>query len=378
MKQFLSLSILVSLLLTLFCFSACTSDNASSSGSTSNTKQEGMAEPSNVPPPVVRQEGNVSYRGFGSNLNIYTQRLSEADRKVFEAFQEQHNVKVTAVVESDGETLLNMIQNRGESSPADLLLTMDAGLLWKAIYMGIVMPLTDQTIAANIPDQYRDYANHWSAISKYATVIAYAKDRVDASKLKAYTDLAKADWKGRLLMGSSKDAAFQSLIASLVAHNGAEEAQKWTAAVYANLARPASGQDMNQLAGLLNSDGDVALVGTHSVGAFLAQNPSAKDKIGVVFAKNSKGKTQVNIYGMALAQHAPNIGNAVRMMHFLSGEAIQPQLAASNFMYPTNPKATTSDFLQSWGSFEEDKLPLDALGNNNQAAYQILRNIGWE
>ncbi|MEO1625205.1 MAG: extracellular solute-binding protein [Bacteroidota bacterium] len=375
MKRFSFPSTALVVLVCLLSLMNCQPGGDGQTSSQPSTSEE-VAEPSNIPAPLVKQKGNVNYRDFGKQVNIYTQRFTEADRKIFEAFQDQLKVNFEVVVEPNGEKLLNIILNRGESSPADVLITDDVSLLWKSIYMGIVMPLTDQTIASNIPSDYRDYSNHWSAIGKYAMVMAYAKDRVKEGSVQTFEQLTQADWKGRVLMGSSGAANKQSLLSSMVAREGAEKASAWLAGIVNNLARPTQGGDREQLDALRDGKGDVALVASHELAAYLSDNKNAN--IGWAFLRNSEGKVPVNIRGMALAQHAPNVGNAVRLMHFLSSAQTQTQLAASDHTYPANPQAPTPAGLPAWDSFEAENMPLEALGSNNQAALTIIREIGWK
>ena len=66
---------------------------------------------------------------FGCNINeskeinIYSQRHYEVDRKQYENFEKKTGIKVN-VIKANADELLERLKNEGENSPADLLLLM--------------------------------------------------------------------------------------------------------------------------------------------------------------------------------------------------------------------------------------------------------------
>src|SRR5690606_31898124 len=131
----------------------------------------------------------------------------------------------------------------GASSPADLFVTVDGGILNEAKAKGLLQPVESSVIEAQVPAEYRDTDNQWIGLSTRARIIAYAKDRVDPSELSTYEDLAEEKWKGKLLVRSSTNLYNLSLLASLISLNGEQEAEAWAAGIAANLARDPEGGD---------------------------------------------------------------------------------------------------------------------------------------
>ncbi len=63
------------------------------------------------------------------------------------------------------------LKAEGANTPADILITVDAGNLWQAEQMGILQPLNSEKIKANIPAQYRSSTDGWTGLSLRARTI---------------------------------------------------------------------------------------------------------------------------------------------------------------------------------------------------------------
>ena len=61
-------------------------------------------------------------------MTVYTHRHYEADQKLFKQFSDETGIKVNVVNASADELILKM-ENEGAQSPADVLITVDAGRL---------------------------------------------------------------------------------------------------------------------------------------------------------------------------------------------------------------------------------------------------------
>ncbi len=323
----------------------------------------------------------VNYRDYGTQVNVYTHRHYDSDKQLFKLFEDTYQVNVN-VVKASADELINRMQEEGPDCPADVLITVDAGRLFRAKMLGIIKPLMSQAIKASIPEQYRDHQNHWVALTKRARVIAYSKERVKPSELSTYAALTDTKWKGRILVRSSDNIYNQSLLASFITHDGEKKAREWAAGIVANMARPPKGNDRDQVKAIAQGIGDVALINTYYYAKLLnSDNPEerkAAEAVALFFPKNSKGKTHVNISGIGLAQHAPNVGNAVRLMEFLVGPQAQKLFAEGNYEYPVLPSVQPSALLNSWGSFVEDDVYFEKLGEHSRKAVMIFDEVGWK
>ena len=123
--------------------------------------------------------------------------------------------------------------------------------------------MRSQALDATIPATYRDPEGYWYGLSLRARVIFYAKKRVNAVALSTYEDLANRKWRERICIRSSSNVYNQSLLASLIAHDGAEAAERWAAGVVANMARTPQGGDLDQINAVAAGECDLAVANTY-------------------------------------------------------------------------------------------------------------------
>lgn len=330
----------------------------------------------NPSPPASESESPSE----ASSLRIYTHRHYEADQVLYDLFSEQSGIAVE-VSSASADELIQKMQMEGEQSPADLLITVDAGRLHRAQESGILQPLRDSFLEATIPAALREEQGHWFGFSQRARVLVYHPERVDTARLKNYADLESPEWEGRILARSSANIYNQSLLASIIAHRGPEEARNWAAKVESHLARRPQGGDRDQIKALAAGEGDVAIVNTYYLAGMLeSDDPAERELVAplrVLFPNQAGRGTHVNISGMALAKHAPNPEAAQAFMRFLLSPEAQRIISEQNREYPVNPAVAPAPVLQAWGEFKADTLPMSALGSYNKQAVILFDEVGW-
>lgn len=330
----------------------------------------------NPSPPASESESPSE----ASSLRIYTHRHYEADQVLYDLFSEQSGI-VVEVSSASADELIQKMQMEGEQSPADLLITVDAGRLHRAQESGILQPLRDSFLEATIPAALREEQGHWFGFSQRARVLVYHPERVDTARLKNYADLESPEWEGRILARSSANIYNQSLLASIIAHRGPEEARNWAAKVESHLARRPQGGDRDQIKALAAGEGDVAIVNTYYLAGMLeSDDPAERELVAplrVLFPNQAGRGTHVNISGMALAKHAPNPEAAKAFMRFLLSPEAQRIISEQNREYPVNPAVAPAPVLQAWGEFKADTLPMSALGSYYKQAVILFDEVGW-
>ena len=112
--------------------------------------------------------------------------------------------------------LLQRLQAEGKRTPADMLITVDAGNLWHAAESGVLASIDSPVLTANVPSSLRDRDGRWFGLSERARTIVYSPERVDPATLSTYEALAEPQWKGRLCLRTSKKVYNQSLVATLI------------------------------------------------------------------------------------------------------------------------------------------------------------------
>lgn len=314
-------------------------------------------------------------------VNVYTHRHYDADQQLFDAFTTETGIKVN-VVSASADELIQKLELEGEGSPADLLITVDAGRLHRAQEKGLFQSVSSSVLDENIPAKFRNPEGLWFGLTYRARIFAYHKERVNPEDLDSYESLTEPQWEGRVLTRSSENIYNQSLLASLIVAHGPEKAREWAAGLLANMARDPKGSDRDQVKAVASGEGDVAIVNSYYIGIMLNDaNPEtvkAAEQVGIFFPNQNDRGTHINISGAGVTRHAPNKENAIRLIEFLSAEASQQVLANVNYEYPVNPNVSPSELLRSWGEFKADSINLSLLGENNRQAVIIFDEVGWK
>lgn len=314
-------------------------------------------------------------------VNVYTHRHYEADQNLFQKFEEQTGIKVN-VINASADELIQKMTLEGENSPADVLITVDAGRLHRAKTSGLLQSISSPFLDSIIPLNLKDVDSQWFALTKRARVIAYAKDRVNPEEISTYENLTDEKWNKKLLIRSSSNIYNQSLLASIIAHKGEEGAKVWAEGMVKNMARSPKGNDRDQVKAVVAGEGDLAIVNTYYIGLLAnSDNPEERkvaESVGIYFPNQETTGTHVNVSGAGVAKHAPNKENAVKFIEFLISEEAQRIFASSNYEYPVNPNVEVSETLMNWGTFKEDTINLSLLGENNKKAVILFDEAGWK
>ena len=313
-------------------------------------------------------------------VNVYTHRHYETDKELFAKFEQETGIKVN-VIKADANELIARIEQEGANSPADLLLTVDAGNLWAAKNKGVSSAVESEILNKNIPAHLRDPENHWFGLTKRARIMVYSKDRFKPKKIMNYSDLADPIYKGKVLVRPSDNIYNQSLLASIVSHEGSEKAGQWVKGVVNNLARKPSGNDRDQIKAIALGEGDISIVNTYYIAKMITSDDElereAVSKISILFPNQDNRGAHINISGGIVLKTAPNRENAIKLLEFLSAKEAQELFADANFEYPVNPEVQPKGLLLEWGPFKEDTLNLSELGKNNLEAVKLFDINGW-
>ena len=315
-----------------------------------------------------------------AEVNVYSARQEVLIRPLLEAFTEHTGITVN-VVSGKADALLVRLEREGANSPADVLLTTDAGRLVRARQAGLLQPVSSALLEANIPAQYREDEGHWFGLSVRARTIVYARDRVTAEELSTYEALAGPEWRGRVCVRSSNSVYNQSMLAAMIANRGIAATEAWAAGLVANFARKPQGGDRDQIRAVAAGACDVAIVNTYYL-AGLAKSDDEADRMVAakvaVFWPNQGGRgVHVNISGAGVTRHAANVAEAVALIEFLSGDAAQRLYAEVVNERPVKPGVPVAAAVAAWGAFEADSLNLTLLGEFNAEAVRLADRVGW-
>ncbi len=316
-----------------------------------------------------------------SEVNVYSHRHYDTDKQLFKMFEEKTGIKVN-VVKAKASALIKRMESEGAKSPADVLITVDAGRLYQAKQKDLLQSINSNYLTTNIPEKLRDKDNKWFALTKRARVAVYRIGSDVENQLKTYEDLADPKFKGQIMVRSSNNIYNQSLMAAMIAHHGEEKALEWAKGVVANMAKAPKGNDRYQVKAVANGIGSIAIANTYYIGKMVnnkdaSQRESVK-KVKIFFPKFENGGTHINVSGAGVAKYAPNKENAIKFIEFMASKEAQELFAKANYEYPVLAGVKNSDLVSSWGQFKDDTISINTLGENNAAAIKVFDQAGWK
>ena len=326
--------------------------------------------------------GAVTATAQDKVLNLYSSRHYQTDQALYDNFTKQTGIKIN-LIEGGEDPLIERVRNEGDKSPADVLITVDAGRLWRAEQLGLFQPVKSKVLDSRIPSAFRHPDGLWYGFSTRARIIAYSKERVKPGEIATYEDLANPKWKGRICTRSSGHVYNLSLISSLVNYMGEAKTEEWSKAVASNLARAPKGGDTDQLMGVASGECDLALSNTYYYVRLLrSQKPEERQavaKVGVVLPNQKDRGTHVNVSGGGVLKHAPNREAAVLFLEYLASDQAQKYFADGNNEWPVVASVTPDNAqLATLGKFKTDTLNLSIVGKNQPTAQKIADRSGFK
>ena len=314
-------------------------------------------------------------------VNLYTTREPGLIQPLLDAFTAQTGTKVNTVFLKDG--LMERLSAEGERSSADVLMTVDTGNLLDVVNAGHTQAVDSQVLADAIPAHLRGADGQWFALSLRDRILYADKDlQLDSF---TYEDLADPKWKGKVCIRSGQHPYNTSLIAAMIAHDGVEKTEAWLRGVKANLARKAAGGDRDVARDILAGICDIGIANAYYVGRMKNAEAGSEqrqwgDAIKVIrptFAVENGG-THVNISGAAVARHAPNRDNAVKLLEYLVSDEAQSLYAKANYEYPMKAGVELDPVVASFGEMTVDALPLTEVAKHRKQASELVDRVGFD
>jgi iron(III) transport system substrate-binding protein len=307
-------------------------------------------------------------------LVVYSARNEQLIKPIFDAYTQQTGVEIKFTT-GDAAVLIERLAAEGRNSPADILMTVDAGELWNAAERGLLRPVHSRTLIRNIPGHLRDPQHRWFGFSQRARTIFYSPARVDAKELSTYEALAGQQWKGRLCLRTSKKVYNQSLVATMIAAHGEAKTEQVVRGWVANLATDVFANDTQLLEAIAAGQCDVGIANSYYFGRIVKQRPDFPVK--VFWANQGAGGTHVNISGAGVTRHSRNALAATRFLEWLSAGQAQQHFAAVNMEFPANPAAPIDPLVASWGKFTASPINVVEAGRLQSAAVRLMDRAGY-
>ena len=330
--------------------------------------------------PTAKPEAAGPKTAIIGDVNVYSGRHYDNDHVIFDAFTAETGIRVN-VIEAGGDALIERIAQEADASPADIFITADAGILWRAEQRDVFRSLDNASFAERVPAQFRHPEGKWFGLSKRARIIIYNKKMGLPEGLKTYADLADPAYNGMICVRSSSNIYNQSLLASRIAHDGAASAENWAAGVVANFARKPQGNDTSQIEAVAAGLCRLGIVNSYYTARFIGSDDIKAAAIGkefeLFFPDQDGNGAHVNISGAGVTKYAPNPENAEKLIAFLLRDETQKAFARGNNEYPVVPGVAAEGPISAYADFKADDLPVAALGEHQAEAVMIFDRVGW-
>jgi iron(III) transport system substrate-binding protein len=314
-------------------------------------------------------------------LNLYSSRHYQTDEALYTEFTRLTGIRINRI-EAPEDALIERLRTEGTASPADVLVTVDAGRLWRAEQLGLLQPVKSAVLDSRVPEHLRHPDGLWFGFSTRARVIVYNKAAVKPGEIRSYEDLADPKWKGKVCMRSSSSIYNLSLAAALISHAGEQKTEEWARGVVANFARAPKGGDTDQIKSVAAGECALTISNTYYYARLMkSTKPDEREAVartGVVWPNQEGRGTHVNISGAGVLKNAPHREEAVKFLEYLAGNDAQRYFADGNNEFPVVKTATIDNSaLTALGNFKADTLNVSALGRNQPEAQKVYDRAGW-
>ena len=310
-----------------------------------------------------------------SELTVYTSRQPQLIEPIVEQFTNETGIKVN-LLSGNAQELMERIDIEGEDSPADIFMTVDAGVLWQAAEREILAKIDSEILNENIPAHLRDSKNEWFGLSKRARTIVFSSDQFKDNDFSTYEDLADPKWKGKLCLRTSKKVYNRSLIASMIDAYGFDKSKEVVSGWVSNLATEVFSNDTNALKAVSSGQCGVTIVNTYYL-ARLLDDPEYNN-LSLFWANQSDRGVHVNISGAGVVKTSKNKKNAVLFLEYLSSNKAQDFYASANKEYPVLIGAKIDESIENWGSFSEHTINVSKLGSLQKEAVFLAQEVGYK
>jgi iron(III) transport system substrate-binding protein len=307
-------------------------------------------------------------------LLVYSARNEQLIKPMFDRYTAETGQAIKFVTDDAGP-LIERLASEGSNSPADLLITVDAGDLWHAAQRGLLQPISSTALNADIPAHLRDPENRWFGLSVRARTIVYSTERVKPEELSTYEALTDPKWRGRLCLRTSKSVYNQSLVAMLIAQHGEAKAEQIVQGWVQNLATTVFANDTRLMEAIVAGQCDVGIVNTYYFGRLQRDRPNLPLKL--FWADQSEQGVHVNISGAGVTAHAPRREQAQKFLEWLSEPEAQSLFAGLNLEYPASPAVKPDQLVAAWGEFKPSELNVAQAGELQTAAVRLMDRAGY-
>lgn len=305
---------------------------------------------------------------------VYSARIEQLIKPLFDNFTRETGIAVKFTTDKEGALLARLLAE-GKKTPADMLITTDAGNLWEAARKGLLQPIDSAVLAANIPAHLKDPDNQWFGLTVRARTIVYNTQKVKPAELTSYAALAEPQWHGRLCLRTSKKVYNQSLVAMMIAELGEAKTERIVKGWVANLAINPLPDDTRAMEFVAAGRCDVTLVNTYYFGRLMHEKPDLP--LAIFWPDQNGSGVHVNVSGAGITRYSKNKSAAIKLLEYLSSVPAQQIFAELNMEFPANPQTQVGEAIRSWGTFKANPMNVTQAGALQAQAVKLMDRAGY-
>ena len=312
---------------------------------------------------------------LAKELNIYSARHYDTDMRLYEIFENKTGININ-LIEGKADALIERIRSEKELTPADLLITVDAGRLWRAKKLNLFQKVESEILKDRIPANLRDPEGYWFGLSSRARVIILNKHINFPIQINSYEDMAHPSLKESICMRPSNNIYNLSLMGSIIHHVGEKNAKIWAKGVVNNFVRQPQGNDTAQIKAVARGACKVTIANTYYVARLMKSDEELFKQIKVIFPNQENRGTHINISGAGITKYSKNYQHSVMFLEYLTSKSAQTLFSDGNNEYAINGRGDGA--IYSLGNFKSDKLDSYILGKNQVEAAKVYDYAGWK
>jgi iron(III) transport system substrate-binding protein len=315
--------------------------------------------------------GSSSSDSSGS-LTLYSAQHEPMTEAFAKGFEEKTGAKVQIRFGED-EGLASQIEQEGDASPADVVLTENTPPLESLTEKGLLSKVDPSTLE-EVPSQYSSPSGHWVGVAARETVMAYNPKLIAASELpESILDLAKPEWKGKLAIAPS-EPDFVPIVSAIEKLDGEAAVKSWLEGFAANA------KHYN------DNEGIIAAVDSGQIGAgiinhyywYEAVAEEGKERVPSklhYFGHEDPGAL-VNISGAgALASSdAPELAQEF-LAYIVSKEGQSAMTNSGDWEYPLNGAVPPPPGLKPFNGLDPPKVSPADLGDGSKPL-ELMQEVG--
>ena len=308
-------------------------------------------------------------------LVVYSGRAERLIQPALDAFQTESGISIQMLT-ADSTALINRLEMEGSRTPADVLITNDAGTLERARELQLLQPTAAPDIEATIPVRFRAPDNSWIGLSGRIWVVVYNTTMVRPGDISSILDLADPQWKGKIAIPSAGSVYLQTGVSVLRAVKGDDITATFLRGLKKNAGAFVYGKNRQIVAAVARGEVAAGLVNHYYINRHLAKHPDAPIAPLLTDQGDQGMGVVLNAAGAGITAHTKRLAQAQALIRFLISPKGQRMFADVNKEYPLNPHVTAAPELLPLQSFQVASVPLSRLAQLRDPTMTVIEDVG--